>query len=180
MPAACAPLATFSLAELIISDPFLLPELLLLCGFVGLLLASVRARTIDHAARRRWLVLAYGTAAVLSFTIASVEIYQRGRVFWDARWENGGNTLVLERLGWIPDVRIHRGEIAAITEFAATERHVTGARPAVRFIVRTTSDNAYWSAPLYAQSPARSTRETLILATNRRLERFHVGRHALP
>ncbi|RMG44192.1 MAG: hypothetical protein D6718_10500 [Acidobacteria bacterium] len=158
-------------------DPYFAPAVLLVCALVGALLAAGASRR--HAGPRRAAAIAGHTAVVLlALAAATGTMIERARVFWGAHWEDGGRTLVLERLGWLPDVRLDRDAITAITEYAAQERAFGGPRGTVRYVVRA-GGRAYWSAPVRRAWVANRARELLTAATGHRLERFQVGHPVL-
>ena len=167
-------------------DPMLAPAALIVCGLAATWLAvSLRRRATrrSHAGRPatpgvgRAVLLGYVVIALSTFALAGVEIVQRGSVFWDARWDDHG-TLVLERWGPIPDVRLEKEQVATITEFSNRERNMSGRRRVVRFMLQTRVGESHWSAPMARPNDVASMRELLIVATDRRLSRFTVGNPA--
>jgi len=155
------------------ADPLLVPALLLLTGLLGLLLASIRGRTATR--RRRWLRAGYSLLAAVAILASLGMATYRAQLFWAITWNGGSETLVLDRVSPLGEIRVPRSEVTAITEFSTPERSLSGPRRAVRFVVRTRSGENYWSAPLYSQVAIDATRLALINATRGRLERFLVG-----
>jgi hypothetical protein len=156
------------------TDPYLAPLMLAIAGLLACLLAARRWRMPPDAARRL-MVGGCLALAVLAFAVGGALLARDAQLFWGARWESDGRTLVLERLGPLPNIRIPRNEVAAITEFSAPEHTLHGRELGVQFIVRTKAGAAHWSAPVHQRRRTDRVREVLIAATNRRLERFWVG-----
>ncbi|MBP7145904.1 MAG: hypothetical protein KBD01_00055 [Acidobacteria bacterium] len=155
-------------------EPYLLPEVLALCGLLAALMAAARRRLDGRGSQV--LRRAHVGLAALAFCAAGITFLQNATLFWNASWRDEGRVLLLERMAPLQPVRLARHDIASITEFATTERGWSGRRGAVRFLVTTRDHREFWSGPIYHRNEARFARETLIAATGRRLARFTIGR----
>ena len=159
--------------------PYLVPQVLALCGFLSLLFFSLRGRL----APARWvraLRVAYLTLALAFFTSAAVGGASSALQFHTVRWA-GNAVLVLNRPAPLGPIALPKSVVASVTEFAIPERTLLGkVRPSVQYEVITRSGESYWSAPLHERERVNALRNALIAATDGRLMRFRVGRNALP
>lgn len=164
-------------ATLFSGDPLLVPSLLALVGLSALLAASLRRRWLGVRGRRA-AIAAYTVLAAVAFVVAAGSIANRARLFWGVSWEQDEGVLVLDRLAPLPDLRIPRADVSAVTEVTLPEIGIAGERPSAQFVVRTRAGVDYWSAPVYRRSEAERARRQLAEAPGR-LERFLIG-SALP
>jgi len=155
--------------------PYLLAQVLALCGLISLLFFSLRGRL----APARWvgaLRVAYLTLAALFFAAAAVSGVYSAIQFHGAHWARG-DLLVLDRPAPLGSVVIPRTLVATITEFTVPERTLLGGRRAsVQFEVVTSSGESYWSSSVHRKERADALRATLVSATGGRLTRFQIGR----
>jgi hypothetical protein len=159
--------------------PYLVPQVLALCGLLSLLFFSLRGR-LAPARWARALRVAYFTLALAFFTSAAVAGAYSAVHFHTARW-TGSDVLVLNRPAPLGPIALPKSLVASVTEFAVPERTLLGAmRPSVQYEVITRSGESYWSASLHERERVDALRNALIAATDGRLMRFRVGRNALP
>jgi hypothetical protein len=160
--------------------PYLVPQVLALCGMLSLLFFSLRGRL----APARWagaLRVAYLMLAGCFFLAAAVVGAFSAVQFHTVHWVNGGDVLVLDRPAPLGPVALPKSLVASVTEFAIPERTLLGGRrPAVQYEVITRSGESYWSASLHERERVDALRNALIAATDGRLMRFRVGKNALP
>jgi hypothetical protein len=160
--------------------PYLVPQVLALCGMLSLLFVSLRGRL----APARWagaLRVAYFTLAGCFFLGAAVAGAFSAVQFHTVRWANGGDVLVLNRPAPLGPIALPKSLVASVTEFAIPERTLLGTvRPSVQYEVITRSGESYWSASLHERERVDALRNALIAATDGRLMRFSVGKNALP
>lgn len=168
-----------TIAALVDRDPLFMPGVFLVCGLLASLAASLRGRAVWPKGRRL-AVAGYLSLALVGFLAGGIALGYRAQLFWGARWDGSARELVLERIGPLDDIRIPMRNVEAVTEMLASEHGITGPRRSVQFVVHTRSGRTFWSAPLYHRAHADAARETLIAATNRKLERFMIGTEPLP
>lgn len=159
--------------------PYLVPQVLVLCGLLSLLFFSLRGR-LAPARWARTLRVAYFTLALCFFAGAAIVGAHSAVQFHGARWA-GDSVIVLERPAPLGPVALPKALVASVTEFAVPERTLLGSvRPSVQYEVITRSGDSYWSATLHDRERVDALRNALIAATDGRLMRFRVGRNALP
>lgn len=152
-------------------DPYLVPAVLLACGLLLILFASVRIR---HG-RARVLARVHVVVACAALASSVAMTAHRAQLFWGARLDAGTNALVIERLLPLRDVSIPRENIARIVELAAPVTTWSGHEAQVSFEIRTTDGTVYRSAPTNFAGEANRTRETLREASRGKLDRFLIG-----
>ncbi len=155
------------------TNPYVYPGVLLLVGLLALLMVKVRLR-LAPARWPRLVVGAYGVLVFAALAAGAGVLVARSQQFWGVRWDAAAHELVLERMLGLSAIRVPRGEIASITEFAAPERTVLGPRMSLQFVVETKSGASYWSAPVYRKAAAENARSTMI-AAGPRIDQFTIG-----
>lgn len=155
--------------------PYLIAQVLAVCGLLSLLFFSLRGRL----APARWagaLRVAYFTLAGMFFAASAVSATHSALRFHGVRWASQ-DLIVLDRPAPLGPVVIPKTLVATITEFTVPERTLLGGhRPAVQFEVVTRAGESYWSSSVHEKERAEALRAALLPATGGRLMRFQVGR----
>lgn len=168
-----------ALGALFDSNPVAVPGVLLLCAAgLGVLAWSRSRGSVERGTRKRLaLVLAgaYAVIGILTAALSVVMLVQRCPLFYETRWQEPGETLVLVRWGPIPDVTVEREDVVSLTEMSFPRRSLLGRERVTQYSLVTASDGTLWSAPLGDGRRQESIRETLLDLNDRKMFRFLVN-----
>lgn len=156
------------------TNPYVAPALLAVSGLAASWLALRRRRQVAPAVRRT-LAWACFVLAGLAFLLGGALLARDAQLFWGAHWEDGRQVLVLERLGPLPNIRLPRGELQAVTEVGAPEHILFGRQSSVQFAVHTRAGRSYWSSPIHRRALVERARAMLMIGPDRPVERFRIG-----